>query len=140
MTIQLVGWRLDTCSCYIVEQYDDTDPTYTKTLYEVRNKCEPHLSIPDELLYGVVREENSTWAIAFQGLLDNAPNTVYELDEWGNKKLKDAVYLSYSWTGTAPTRILVLTITGITLTANQKGNIQRFFDTKFGINKVLIVN
>ena len=74
---------------------DDTDPTYTKTLYEVRNKCAAHLSIPDELLYGVVREENSTWAIAFQGLLDNAPSTVYELDEWGNKKLKQTVYVEY---------------------------------------------
>ena len=139
MTIQLVGWRLDTCSCYIVEQYDDTDPTYTKTLYEVRNKCAAHIDIPDELLYGVVREENSTWAIAFQGLLDNASSTVYELDEWGNKNLKQTVYVSYSWTGTAPIRVLNITITGASLTTNQKKNIQTFFDTKFGVGHVLII-
>ena len=138
MTIKLVGWQLDTCSCYHVEQYDDTDPTRTKTLFEVKNKCPAHTPIPDSSIYQVVREENSRWARTPAALVENGPSTLYDIQTDGSRQLKPNIFVNWSWSGTAPNRIMTITVTGITLTTNQKTTIQNTLNTKFGTGKVLI--
>jgi hypothetical protein len=53
--------------------------------------------------------------------------------------LKSGITYQFTLTGTAPNRVLNISFTGITLTANQKLTAQNWCDTHIGVGKVLIL-
>lgn len=138
MTIKLIGWQLDTCGCYIIEQYDTADPTLTKTVQSVPKKCTAHTATLDQNIYTVVRDENSRWAVTPQIIIDNGPSTLYDVQTDGSRQFKQNISVNWSWSGTAPNRVLTVTITGVTLNNTQKTTIQNIFNTKFGTGKVVL--
>jgi hypothetical protein len=61
------------------------------------------------------------------------------VDVNGSRTFKKGITATWSWSGTAPNRLMTITVTGIVLTTNQKNAIQTKLNERFGINNVTIV-
>ena len=141
MVIKIQTWRPDTCECVINQQYDDQADPIVLTVHSVQNRCSQHSSLTNNTdLYDVVNEENPRRNFAFGHILDNAPTPMYDLQEDGSRTFKKGITVDWAYTGTIPNRVLTITVTGITLTTNQKNAIQTKLNERFGINNVVIVN
>jgi len=141
MVTKITRYSPDTCSCVIEYSWDDTQPesTRTHTLANYINKCPAHTVLAtDQDRWNAVFEENPRKNQAYQHILDNSPTTsLYDIVN-GTRQLKNGITFSWSWSGTAPNRVLTISYTGITLTTAQKNSIQTFLNTRFGAGKVLI--
>ena len=142
MTIQITKWGFDTCPCVIEYSWDDTVPqsSRTHTLSNYIIKCPAHINLSDINAYNACLNENTVIKNpALQHILTNSPTTaLYDIKD-GNRLLKETIRFNFSWSGTAPNRVLTISFTGITLTTNQKNTIQTALNTKFGSGKVTIV-
>ena len=141
MTINTTRWSPDTCACVIEYTWDDSVPDSSRvhTLGNIINKCSDHSSLSNANVYTALTEENPRKNITKQHILDNSPTTaLYDIVN-GNRQLKPNIFFNYSFSGTAPNRVLTISFTGITLTTNQKNTIQSALNTRFGSGKVLIV-
>ncbi len=141
MVINITRWSPDTCDCVIEYSWDSTQPESTRVhnLSTIVSKCPAHSSLSDSQVYSIVLEENPRKNQALQNILDNSPTTsLYDIVS-GNRQLKQTLGFNFSWSGTAPNRVLTVSFTGISLTTNQKNTLQTFLNTKFGVGKVLIV-
>ena len=142
MVINITRWSPDTCDCVIEYSWDSTQPesSRTHTLSNYINKCAAHAALADDnTRWNTVFEENPRKNQALQNILDNSPTTaLYDIVN-GNRQLKAALGFNFSFTGTAPNRVLTISFLGISLTTNQKNTIQTFLNTRFGVGKVLIV-
>lgn len=142
MTIRTTRWRPDTCNCVIEYTWDDalTPDQVIHTLDTIKRRCIDHAHlVTDTEVYNVVKEENPRKNITQQLLLDNAPNTVYDVNTDGTRQFKKGIVASWSWSGLAPNRLMTITVTGVTLTTNQKNAIQTKLNERFGISNVTIV-
>jgi hypothetical protein len=54
-------------------------------------------------------------------------------------QLKNNITYDFSWSGTAPDRVLNISFTGITLTNQQKNTIRTVLNNRFGIGKVNVL-
>jgi len=143
MVLRYAGtWHPDTCNCIIEQEYDDEDPQPIKMrVRRVVFKCPEHQNLStDSSVFAVVNDENPRRNNAMRILLDNAPTTIYELDQNGMKIFRSGITVDWSYSGTVPNRVLTLTITGISLSANQRNVIQNRLNERFGISNVVIVN
>jgi hypothetical protein len=140
VTIKTTRWSPDTCSCSVEYTWDDTltEANRTHTLSDVINKCPAHSALTNSSVYTTVLDENPKKNITLQLSLDNGPSTLYDTVN-GTRQLKSTISYSYSFSGTAPNRVLTISFTGITLTTQQKTTIQTALNTRFGSGKVLIV-
>jgi len=141
MTIQTTRYSPDTCACVIDYTWDDTltEDNRVHSLKTYINKCPSHISLAtDNDRWNAVFEENPRKNKTLQNILDNGPATLYDLVN-GSKQLKRTITYSFSWSGTAPNRVLTVSFTGIVLTTNQKNIAQTFLNNQFGAGKVLIV-
>ena len=111
-------------------------------LVQAENVCETHSVLANQAeVFNTLKDENPRRNKAFQHLLDNGPALLVDTDPVsGAKVLKPGIHIDFSFTGTPPNRVVVLTLTGITLTTNQKNNAQTFLNNKFGVGKVTLVN
>ena len=127
-------WSPDTCDCVV--EYD-TNLVLTKII----RRCVNHelSSLDDNGLYNTLTEENPRKNKAFQEILDRGPSTLYDLQSDGTRTFKNGINVSWTWSGTAPNRVLSVSVTGVTLSTNQRNNIQQFLDNKFGQGKVLLL-
>jgi len=140
MVINTTRYSPDTCQCVIDYDWDSTldENNRVHTLKQFVNICTAHSSLPDNTArWNVVFEENPRKNIAHQLILDNGPTALSDLVE-GTRQLKAGITINFSWSGTAPNRVLTISYTGITLTTNQKNQIQTFLNNRFGSGKVLI--
>lgn len=144
MTIKITTWSPDTCDCVLAYEWDDSvaENQRTHSLYNVIRRCPDHQSLgTNQTVFSTVLEENPRKNVTRQLILDNAPTSVYDVDiESGTRDFKKGITASWSWSGVAPNRVLTLTVTGITLTANQKNAIQTKINERFGVGKVTFVN
>lgn len=121
-------FRVDTCQCVVSDLQT----------HGFKLGCASHAILAtDELRWTAVLEENQRKNIAFRIALDNGPTSLYTMIG-GIRKLRDTVGFSFSWTGTAPARVLSLSFTGVSLTNTQKTTIRNALNTRFGIGKVLL--
>ena len=126
----MATWSLDSCPCII-----EVDSNFNFVSFI--NRCPDH----NNTSFGDIRNENirgpsnTMWEI-----LQNAPSGAVDTLPDGSKQFKGGINASWSWSGTAPNRLLTITITGITLTAQQKSAIKNKLDTRFGIDNVVILN
>lgn len=140
MTLRTTRWSPDTCDCIIDQSWDDSLPQdqIVTTLSNIVNKCSFHSILATNTgVWDSVMDENPRKNNTLQHILDNGPNTLYDL-QGTSRILKQTVNYNFSWSGTAPNRILTVSFTGVTLTNTQKNSIQTFLNTKFGTNKVII--
>lgn len=141
MTIKTTRWSPDTCNCILEYTWDDSLPNdqITVTPSNIVGKCPAHTSFETtQEVFNVVNEENPRKNKAIQIILDNGPSTLYDI-VGTVRVLKPTISVTHTWTGTAPNRVLRLTITGSTLTTAQKNTITAAFNTLFGTGKVVLV-
>lgn len=142
MAIKTTTWALDTCDCVIEYQWDDSLPPdqITTTPSNVVKKCTFHSSLSNNTtFFNTLLEENPRKNIAYQHILDNGPTTLYDIVN-GNRQIKPGVSINFTWSGTAPNRVLTLTLVGATLTTAQKNTVQTALNNKFGIGKITLIN
>src|SRR5687768_1011115 len=125
MTTQTTRWSPDTCGCVFEYTWDDTqsEATRTHTLSNVVNKCPAHTAQTNANCYTTVLDENPRKNIALERALATGPTTLYDTIE-GTRQLKPALTYNYSWSGTAPNRVLTISFTGVSLTTTNKNTIQ----------------
>jgi hypothetical protein len=126
-------WSPDTCEC-VIEYNADV------TLSRVVQACAAHQGGTEATVFQTVLEENPRKNHSINEILQNAPAAMFDIDaESGQRVFKRGITVDFAWSGIAPNRTLTLTVTGITLTANQKTAIQNKLDTRFGAGKVTVV-
>ena len=142
MAINTTRYSPDTCGCVIEYTWDTTVPelSRTHTLSNYVTKCAAHASLAtDQDRWNCVFEENPRKNQALQNILENSPTTaLYDTLSNGSRQLKNSIVFNFSFSGTAPNRVLTLSFTGISLTTNQKNTLQSALNTRFGSGKVLI--
>lgn len=144
MVLKITRWSPDTCDCVLEYQWDDTqdENSITHTPVNVVNRCTAHQILPNTptAVYNAVNEENPRKNLSLNEILQNAPSTSwYDIDaESGSRIFKKGIIINWTWTGTAPNRVLTITFTGITLTTQQRNNLQTRLNNRFGIDKVII--
>lgn len=135
-----VLWTLDTCGFDIIT--DNCQIEYDSDLSFIRyvRKCPAHANIPSDATgFNQVAEENRRGpGNTFWTMLQNAPTSLFDVQNDGTRTFKRGINVSWSWTGTTPNRVLNITISGITLTTNQQNNIRNAVDNRFGAGKVVI--
>jgi len=141
MVTNTTRYSPDTCDCVLEYDWDSTKPesSRTHTLNRFVKVCSFHQVLAtDTDRWNAVFEENPRKNQSLQAILDNSPTTsLYDIVN-GNRQLKASIGFNFSWSGTAPNRVLTISFTGITLTTQQKNTIQSALNTRFGVGKVVL--
>ena len=146
MTIKTTQWSPDTCGCQFEYEWDDAESEDTRqhTFKRVTKECASHAHLQGNSkrdMYDSSLEENRRKNGTIGELLDKATADFGETDpESGSIVLKKGITVTWDWTGTSPNRIMTLTVTGVTLSAQKKTAAQNFLNNKFGVGKVTFVN
>lgn len=143
MAIQKTRWKPDTCDCVIDYVWNDQDPEDNTThVVSNINKCAVHSTLAtNNAVWDAIKVENPRKNHAIKEILDRAPASLFDLDTDGvTRKFKKGIDVNFSFTGVAPNRLITINVTGVTLTTNQKNNIQTFLNNRFGVGKVTLVN
>jgi hypothetical protein len=138
--IHTTRWSPDTCSCVIEYTWDDTVPDNERThnLSNVVERCPAHEALSDNDTFSTLMDENPRKNIALQNCLDNGPPTLS--DTIGTtKQLKGNVSFDWSWSGTAPNRLLTISFSGVSLTGPEKNTMRNALNNRLGANKVNLV-
>lgn len=139
-------WQPDTCpspGCIVEEIYVGSAIT---GMGAVVQKCAAHLGVADAALYGVLYAnadgENKRKNLVEGKLQTDLRSVLYDaaVDEGGNLVLKAGINVILTWSGTGSTRVLTITITGVSLTNGQKNSINNYCTATFGAGKVVLVN
>jgi hypothetical protein len=88
-------------------------------------------------IWNAIEEENDRKNAALRISLAAAPTTLFNV-VGSDRVLKDTVNYNFTWTGTAPNRILNISFTGVTLTTAQKNTIRTQLDSRIGVGKVVL--
>jgi hypothetical protein len=142
MTIRITTWRPDTCDCVTSYSWDDSLPQDQITLTFISiQKCPLHENISnDQTAFTAVDTENKKKNQSFDEILQNAPNTNwFDIDaQTGSRVLKKNITFRWTWSGTAPNRTLTIFFDGITLTTQQRTNLQNRLNTRFGTGNIVL--
>lgn len=146
MVINTTRWSPDTCGCTFEYTWNTDDPesTRTHTYARVVTECVSHSHLTGNNkkdAYDSSLEENQRKNGSIGELLDKASADFGEIDpQSGAMVLKKGLVLTWDWTGTAPNRVMNLTLTGTILSAQKKAAAQTFLNNKFGVGKVVFNN
>lgn len=144
--IKVTQWSPDTCGCVFEYEWDDAqnEDTRVHTFKQVAKECVSHSHLQGNNkkdMYDSSLEENRRKNLTIQELIEKASTEFAATDpESGAIILKKNINVTWTWSGTAPDRVMTITVTGITLTNQRKTQIQNFLNTKFGIGKVVFVS
>lgn|SRR5262245_45267621 len=129
-------WTLDTCgfdprteNCQI--NIDDTNGTMSFV-----RKCPAHQNVNDP---AQVHQENIRGASnTLDHLLQNAPSGLFDVNADGSRTFKRGITVDWSWTGTAPDRVLNIDVTGFSPTTTQRNAITTALNNRFGAGNVTV--
>jgi hypothetical protein len=147
MTIQHTTWSPDTCDCVLEYTWDDSKPEeeQTHSISFINKSCNSHKNLlPNAAVtYSCVLDENNKKNKTLQTALENAPTQLADIFTGSDGttqyyKLKDNIIFSFSFSGTAPNRILTVSFIGVTLTNQQKNTLQNKLNQVFGNGNVVI--
>jgi hypothetical protein len=146
MVLKTTRWSPDTCDCILEYEWDDAVPNdqivinYKNTVKQCSNHT--HLTGNNKRdTYDAVNEENKRKNGTVAELITRLQSDFGEADpSTGAITLKKGINVSWTWSGTAPNRVMTMTVTGITLTTNKLNQAKNFLDTRFGVGKVILVN
>lgn len=146
MKINTARWSPDTCECEIEYSWDEDLPQdgRTTTISFVNKSCQYHRNLlPNSTVtYSCIIDENQKKNKSLQTALENAADKL--ADTFVNPEgvqyytLKNGIVFSFSFSGTAPNRILTIQFVGTSLTQNQKNSIQNKLNQIFGTGNVVI--
>ena len=144
MVIKTTQWSPDTCGCQFEYDWDDelSEDVRIHTFKRVAKECVSHAHLQGNNkrdMYDSSLEENRRKNGTLKELIDRATEFV-EIKADGNPGFKNNINIDWEWSGTSPNRVFTITVTGITLTAQRKTNIQNFLNNRFGTGKVIFVN
>ncbi len=138
MVLKTTKWKVKTCPCVLEYTWDDSVTPIEKTLKNFIIICPNHQALSDTDRWNTIWDENPKVSLSLYHILDNSPTTsLYDIID-GSRQLKQSITFSYSYSGTAPNRVLTISFTGISLTTNQKNTIQSLLNNKFGVGKVIL--
>ena len=146
MVIKTTQWAPDTCGCIFEYEWDDTvsEDSRTHNFKQVVKECVSHSHLQGNSkrdMYDSSVEENRRKNGTIQELLERATAEFAQTDPQGGAiTLKNNINVTWTWSGTAPNRVMTLTVIGVTLTNQRKTQIQNFINNKFGTGKVVFVN
>ena len=149
MVINTNTWTPDTCDCEIQYTWDDAQPEVTRvhSTSFVNKSCNFHKNLlPNTAVtYSCILDENNKKNKSLQTALENAPNQLADVfvgeDGQNYYQLKNNIIFSFSFSGTAPNRVLTVTFVGATtagLTNQQKNAIQNKLNQIFGNGNVVV--
>jgi hypothetical protein len=126
MTVHLQRFQPDTCTCVVLESWDDSvpDDQVVHTMVSIEHRGAEHASILDDSLYGVIRAENVRKNLAIGVCLAAVP-------ELGQDPRQVA------WVYTAG-RTLLLSFPGVNLSGTLKATLQATCETEFGLGLIVI--
>lgn len=133
-------WQPDTCDCVIEFEFDADSSVEARvhTGTNIEKDCPEHSGlITPENFFNTILDENKRKNIIRSDLIQNISD-LSELDNDGALQFKNGISMNWYWTGENDARVLHITISGYTLTTQQKTTAQTFADTKFGVGKVVI--
>ena len=144
MAVRTYRWKPDTCECVITETHDDVANTWSGV---PESKCPAHAAVADNALYGVLHTnpdgENKRKNLVHKALLETGSlslsQTVIGPDGSGTLQFKPGIAFSWSWSGSNGSRVLTISVTGVTLTTAQKNTIRTYCDANFGAGKVMVL-
>jgi hypothetical protein len=141
MTIQITTWTAGHCNCIIQYEWDDTTSEDTRVHTPVQSiKCPIHSGLSThKQVYDSVLDESRKASWGLLAILDNGPTTLYDTQSNGARTLKQGINASWTFSGTAPNRTVSISLTGISLSNQQRNAIQNTLNNKFGSGQVTLV-
>lgn len=133
-------WQPDTCDCIIEFEFDADEPeaTRTHTGKTIVKDCPEHSGLgTPQSFFNAILDENQRKNIVRKDLIDNFTQ-LQGTDDKGNIILKNGISINFYFTGQDDSRVLHISVSGYTLTTQQKTTIQNIADSRFGIGKVVI--
>src|SRR6184192_1851402 len=118
MTIQTDTLNPDTCPCSVFFSWDDTVNPPVYSVVNFLNKCVFHSLLSDVNAFAALMDEDTRKNIVYQAAIDNLAAQLSSTGAAGGT-LKDGITYNFTLTGVAPNRVLNVSYSGITLTANQ---------------------
>ena len=126
-------WSPDSCDCYLQFVFDSDLPQsqQVNTFFAKLKSCSKHPNLTGTTIWNVVVAENTN----VQKLISQVKTItgLTTLDNEGSS-IKSIKFFS----GIDSSRLLNFSVTGTTLTTNQKNTIQSWCDTNLGVGKVVI--
>src|SRR5687768_11012055 len=121
MAIHITRWSPDTCDCILEYSWDDatSEAERVHTPTSTVQRCTAHQPLPNvNSVFNAVLDENPRKNLGLDEILQNAPNTNwFDVDpQSGTRIFKNNIRPVWTFSGTAPNRVLTLTFQGITLT------------------------
>lgn len=143
MTIQQEVWWPDTCTCGVIEQWDDSVVPPVFTLYNYYVKDAVHSSLDDNTAYNAITSENSLKNTVFNTCLANAPARMVTTVN-GVLTLAKIFHMAFTWSGTAPNRTITMSFVAANvlniLTAAELLTMQTAVNTAVGNGLATIAN
>lgn len=147
MTTKYTEWSPDTCDCILKYSFDDSLPPdqIVNTISFVKRTCQFHQNLlPNAAVtYSCILDENQKKNNTLQLALDNLTSRIADtfINEDGSTyvQLKNNIAFNFSFSGTAPNRVLTVSFLGAGLTTQEKNSLQTKLNNKFGAGVVLIV-
>ena len=146
MTISLMTWKPDTCDCVLEESHDPSDSSYGVKFSRVISKCSSHEDLPDNAIYGAVYS-NSNSDQKRKNLLEKflietdslgVSEEVLQDDGTTMRQFKKGITYTWNFTGKGNSRILNVSLSGVTLGNPVKATINTFLSSTFGSGKVIL--
>ena len=140
--MQETVWTPDTCDCQVVYEWDDSVPAeervHTAKRIEKHDVTNPGLSAAQE--YAAILENNQRKNKVYGQLLNvqGVSETVTQPDGTDAVRLKKGIIMNHSWTGEGESKVLKISVSGASLTNQQKTGLKNWADSTLGAGKVEI--
>lgn len=127
MVVRKTEWHPDTCRCGVEFAWDDAvDPgVRSHSLAAILQRCPVHIGLDDVTLYDTLFDENRRKNLTLNIADKQSPGI-------------DLGDITWTFTGSGDTRVLVITFAPGTLTPGQLTAVQTLSDLQFGPNKVVV--
>lgn len=131
----------DTCECKLIYELDLSLPDNQKisTFKTAEVICSFHQGmINDQAANNAAIGQNRRKTAVEVWLLQNLASQLADVAPDGTINWKDGIKFNWSFSGIGNDRVLTISVTGFTLTINQKNQIKTFCDSTFGSGKVIV--
>lgn len=133
-------WAPDTCDCQVTYEWDDAVPAADRVHTVVANvPCAPHVNVPLNQVWARIIEENHRKNdVLDDALRFSAKLGVAQVDELGRTYYELKPGVTFRWEFDPVTRTMTVYFDGVTLTANERRQLQQRADQRYGPGVVVL--